>query len=178
MDAQNPIYKYPPSIRILHWLIALCIICLLIVGLYMTGLQKADPLRGTLYGLHKSFGITVLMLAALRLVLRLKLGKPPYPAAIPVSEQKMADLGHWALYGFMFAMPISGYLMSTSFGLPVKWFGLTLPKLVGIDKARGALSADFHQYAAYTLIAVLVIHVSAVALHYFKHRTNLLKRMI
>ena len=178
MNALTTSSKYPLSIRILHWLMAIIIICLLAVGLIMSDMPKTDPLRGTLYSLHKSFGVTILMLFVLRLALRLKLGKPPLPDSIPRSERILAELGHWALYGFMVAMPVSGYLMSTSYGLPVKWFSLALPKLVGIDKDRGMLASDFHTYAAYALIALLVLHVSAVLLHYVKHRTNLLRRMV
>lgn len=170
--------KYPFSIRLLHWLIALFIIALLTVGFVMTGMDKADPLRGTLYGLHKSFGVTVLMLAVLRLSLRLKLGTPPLPAVIPALERTLAGLGHGTLYAFMFLMPISGYVMSTSYGLPVKWFGLALPRLVDVDKARGALAADIHYFAAYALIGLLAAHVGAVAFHYFRQRVNLLRRML
>ncbi len=170
--------KYPLVIRILHWLIALTIIALLAVGLFMTGLSKSDPLRGTLYGLHKSFGITVLMLAALRLPLRMILGAPPLPETIPAMERILAHLGHWALYVFMFLMPVSGYVMSTSYGLTVHWFGIALPKLVGVDKARGELFSDIHTYAAYALIGLIAVHVGAVILHYYRHKENLLKRMI
>jgi cytochrome b561 len=178
MTAMTVRNKYPLIIRILHWLMALLIIGLLIVGLIMTGMDKDDPNRSLLFALHKSFGLTVLMLAALRLVLKLLLGGPPLPMAIPFFERLLATLGHWALYAFMFAMPISGYVLSTSFGLPVKWFGIPMPKLVGIDKTRGELAGDFHEFAAYALIMLLLIHVGAVAIHYFKERVNLLKRMI
>ncbi len=169
--------KYPLSIRVLHWLMAITIIGLLAVGLIMSDMSKSDPLRATLYSLHKSFGITVLMLASLRLALKLKLGGPSLPGTIPAMERHLATLGHWALYGFMFLMPVSGYVMSASYGLPVRWFGITVPRLVSIDKARGALASDIHEFAAYALIGMLLLHVGAVALHYISHHVNLLKRM-
>ena len=169
--------KYPLPIRILHWLMALMIIGLLAVGLYMTGLSHDNPQRAQLYSLHKSFGITVLMLAVMRLGFRLKQKAPALPAAIPPTERKLGELGHWALYGFMFVMPLSGYLMSTYYGLSVKWFGAALPKIVGVNKLRGGLASDIHTYAAYALIGMLALHMGAVALHYFKERVNLLRRM-
>jgi cytochrome b561 len=169
--------KYPAAIRILHWLMALMIIGLLTAGLVMTDMQRDDPNRSLVYGLHKSFGLTVLMLAILRFALKVKLGAPPLPGVIPARERLLASLGHWALYGFMFAMPVSGYLMSASMGLPVKWFGAALPKLVSVDRVRGRLAGDFHAWAAYALIGLLALHVGAVLLHYFKERVNLLKRM-
>jgi cytochrome b561 len=173
-----PLSKYPLAIRILHWLMAVIIVSLLAVGLIMTDMPKGDPTRATLYSLHKSFGLTILMLFFLRIVLRIKLGRPPLPEVIPPIERKLAELGHWTLYGFMVAMPVSGYLMSTSFGLPVKWFGLMLPRLVDVDRARGALASDFHTFAAYALIALIIVHAGAVLLHYIQHRVNLLSRML
>jgi cytochrome b561 len=169
--------KYPLAIRVLHWLMAVMIIGLLAVGLIMTDLAKDNPYRSSLFALHKSFGLTVLMLAVLRLALKLKNGGPPFPSIIPRIQKLLAHLGHWALYGFMFALPVSGYIMSSSFGLPVKWFGFAVPKLLKPDRTRGEWAADFHAYAAYALIGMLVLHIGAVILHYVKERINLLKRM-
>jgi len=170
--------KYPLSLRLLHWLMAFIIIALLIVGLIMTGLPGNDPLRPTLYALHKSFGLTVFLLAALRLFLRLKEGVPPLPEIIARSERMLAQAGHWAFYDYFALMPLSGYLMTNSFGMPVKWFAVELPRLIGVDKDRGHLLADFHAYAAYTLIGLITLHVLAVVVHYVKERVNLLKRMV
>src|SRR5262249_37078940 len=127
---------------------------------------------------HKSFGLTVLALAVLRFILRLKLGAPPLPESIPAHERALAHMSHWLFYVFMIGIPLSGYVMTASFGTPLKWFGLPVPHLIGIDRDRGHLFADIHAYAAYTLIGLITIHVLAVVLHYVKHRTNLLKRMI
>ncbi len=172
-----PLEKYPFSIRLLHWLIAVMIIGLLTIGLIMTGMAHDNPSRATLYSLHKSFGITVLLLGLLRLWLRLRLYIPPLPEALPALERKLAHYGHYMFYVFMVAMPVSGYVMSTSYGLPVKWFGLELPRLLTVDKARGQLAADFHAWAAYTLIALIVLHVAGVLKHLIKERINLLARM-
>ena len=144
----------------------------------MTAIPRSNPTHDTLYNLHKSFGITVFALAFLRLGLKLKLGAPPFPSVIPRIEQWLATLGHWALYGFMFLMPVSGYVMSASYGLPVKWFGLPIPRLVSIDKARGVLAGEIHQFAAYSLIVMIMLHVGAVIQHFLIHRLNLLKRMV
>jgi len=169
--------KYPLSLRILHWLIAALILALLAVGLVMTHLDKDDPSRPTLFGLHKSFGVTLLLLAALRLYLRLRLIIPPLPEIIPAFERAMAGLSHWLLYGFMFAMPLSGYLMTNFFGRPVQWFGLTLPKLVAVDKDRGEWAWQFHWIAAYLLIGLITLHASAALWHFLRQRVNLLERM-
>ena len=165
-----PTSKYPLSLRILHWLIALIIISLIAVGLIMADLPKDDPNRNLLFMLHKSFGVTVLGFAFLRLFIRLRYSVPPLPQVIPAIKRLMANMGHYALYGFMFAMPISGYVMTNSYGRSVPWFGLTMPKLWDIDLARGNVSKLFHEYAAYYLIGLITLHVGAVVLHFVKHR--------
>jgi len=170
--------RYPLSIRILHWLMALMIIGLLAAGLIMVKLPHG-PDRDFVFALHKSFGLTVLALAFLRVAYRLRLGAPPLPGIIPAVERFMARLGHLALYTFMFVMPISGYVMTASFAVkPVNWFGIPLPHLIGIDRDRGKLADEIHEWAAYLLIAMIVLHVGAVLLHYLKQRINLLQRML
>jgi cytochrome b561 len=169
--------KYPCAMRILHWLMALLIIGLLILGLIMSNQPRGAPNHGMLVSLHKSFGLTVLALAVLRLGIRLAQSVPPLPEIIPALQRIAAHLAHWALYGFMFVLPISGYIMSTSYGLPVRWFGYTLPKLVGVDKDRGELAWDVHSWGAYALIALIVLHVGGVIVHYLSHHINLLRRM-
>ncbi len=122
--------------------------------------------------------MTVLGLVIVRIMVRIASPAPPLPEAIPKTERVLAHLGHLALYGFMLAMPVSGYLLSTFYGLPVKWFGITLPRLVGVNRQDGTLAADFHAYAAYALMGVLTLHIGAVLLHWLKQRVNLLSRML
>ena len=169
---------YPLAMRILHWLIALLIIGLLAVGFIMTSLDRDSQWHGTLYHLHKSFGVTVLALAVVRLALRLTLPVPPLPSVIPAVERFLAHAGHWALYLFMFLMPVSGWIMSNSFGQPATWFGFSLPRIVTTDRVRGALASDIHYYGAWTLILLLAGHISAVLFHYLRQRVNLLRRML
>jgi cytochrome b561 len=169
--------KYPLSMRVLHWLIAVMIIGMLAAGLIMEDLSHDNPARGLVYSLHKSFGITILALVLIRIAVRLRGPVPTLPQAIPARERILAHAGHWALYGFMLAMPLSGYLMSTFYGRPVLWFGVPLPRLVGVRPDDGALARNFHSYAAYALIAMLVVHIGAVILHYVRQRVNLLTRM-
>jgi cytochrome b561 len=171
--------KYPLAIRITHWLMALLILCLLAIGLVMTGIPRSDPLHNTLYGLHKSFGVVVLCLWLLRVCLRLALGTPVLPGTIPAMDQKLAHAGHALLYLLMIAMPLSGILMTNSFGFSVNFFGIMeLPKVIGINKSLGGLFSEFHTYAAYALIGLIVLHVAGLIKHRLKERVNLLQRMV
>jgi cytochrome b561 len=172
------VLKYPLTLRLFHWLIAILIIGLLCIGLYMSDLSRDNPNRALLYSLHKSFGVTVLFLSLLRIGIRLTSFIPPLPEIIPVIERRLAHASHYLFYGFMIAIPVSGYAMTNSFGFPVKWFGISLPILFPINKSFGALANDFHSYAAFTLIGLICLHIAGVIKHYWKERLNLLTRII
>jgi cytochrome b561 len=169
--------KYALEIRVLHWLMAVAFAGMLIAGFIVSGIPKDEPSRHLILGPHKSFGITLFALAALRVILRLFARAPSLPEAIPSMQRAIAHAAHFAFYGLMLLMPISGYVMSTSMGQPVRWFGLDVPRLLAEDRARGLVAGNVHAVAAYALIALLSLHIGAVAWHYFVDRENLLRRM-
>ena len=170
--------KYPVAIRLLHWIMALLIISLLIMGLVMSGMERTDPNRAYLYNLHKSLGVTVLALAFLRLAIRLRSTLPPLPEMIPVIERKLAALGHLGLYVFMLAIPLSGIIMTNSYGFAVKWFDVELPRFVGANRDFGHLAGEAHEWLAYALIGLLLAHVVGALKHLIKERINLFKRLM
>lgn len=169
--------KYSLSMRVIHWLMAVIVISLLIIGLVMTDISRDDPLRKTLYDLHKSFGIIVFLLCILRILVRSRATVPPLPEIIPLIERVLARSGHYLFYLLMLAMPVSGYLMVNSFGFSVKLFGIDLPKIVNADREFGSLMSDFHSAAGFTFIGIIGLHVMGVIKHYLKERVNLLRRM-
>lgn len=170
--------KYALSLRILHWLMAALILGLIALGWVMSELPREDTLRPLLVSLHKSFGITVLALALLRMALRLRTSVPPLPDVIPRLERQLAHLGHGTLYLLMLAVPVSGIIMSQSYGYPVAWFGLSLPRLLPINRELAHEAADVHEILPYLLLILVALHAGAVPLHYLKHRVNLLKRIL
>ncbi len=169
--------KYAIEIRVLHWLMAIAFAGMLIAGFIVSGIPKDEPSRHLILGLHKSFGLTLFALAALRAMSRLFARAPSLPDAIPSMQHAIAQVAHVAFYGLMFVMPMSGYVMSISMGQPVRWFGLDVPRLLAEDRARGLVAGNVHAVAAYVLIALLALHVGAVAWHYFYDRVNLLRRI-
>lgn len=169
--------SYHVFIRILHWLMALMIFTLIGVGMYMTGLEREDPSRMDIYGLHKSFGALVLLLVTLRLMMRLRSVVPPLPEQIPALERKLAKLGHWLLYGLMFAVPVVGICMSNAWGYPVSMFGIELPFLISENKDIAPLLGEAHEILAFTLLGVVGAHALAVVKHIVRDKVNLLPRM-
>lgn len=168
--------RYPSAIRLLHWLMALFIICLLASGLLMDELPK--EVRGDIMPLHKSFGITVLMLWFARIWLRLTKGVPPYPPSMPVAERHMAKATVFAFYTFMIVMPLSGWLMSNSKGRAVEWFGVPMPQLTGESEIVNNLAHMVHEWVGYALLALVLLHVLAVIKHHVKDKLPIIRRMV
>jgi cytochrome b561 len=173
--------KYPLSSRVIHWLMAAIILFLLGLGIYMTEfLPKDSENHLQVYELHKSFGALALILVFLRIFNRLVLKAPALPQTMPKIEQILSHLGHFGLYVLMIFVPLSGYLMSNSFGYPVHFFGIELPFLVEKNFDHGKLFAEAHEVLAYGLLGLVVVHVLAVIKHRFfdKPEHDVLKRMI
>ncbi len=173
----DPVAHYPRFMVALHWLMAVVIFGMIGSGWYMSTLSGEDTLRPLLYDLHKSFGVTALFLVILRLFIRVRSPKPALPASFKPLEVKAAHAGHGLLYLLMIVVPVSGYAMSTMFGFPVKWFGVELPKLLPVDRLLARDVKELHELLAYTLLAVVAVHVAAVIKHKVLDRVNLLPRM-
>jgi cytochrome b561 len=169
--------RYTPTAMALHWLLALMILGSLTVGLYMTSLPLS-PTRLKLYNWHKWAGMVILILSAARLLWRLT-HRPPADVPMPVWQQRAAHATHWAMYGLFFAIPLAGWAYSSAAGFPVVLFGvLPLPDWVSPDREFAELIKPLHKGLAYTLAALVVVHVGAALKHHVVDRDGLLTRML
>ncbi|HAU0201933.1 TPA: cytochrome b [Legionella pneumophila] len=161
---------------LLHWIMAFLIIGLLAEGLYMVSLSiSLQKLK--LYGWHKEYGLLVLGLVIVRLSWRLINAVPQL--SLPWLEQLAARLVHYAFYAFMFAMPVTGWLLTSAAGLPPSFFGLfTLPALVAPNDELLHLFEWVHKWLGYGLIATIFLHASAALKHHFINKDDILRRMI
>ena len=161
----------------LHWLTALLVIGLAVVGLVMTELPNS-ALKVQIYALHKSFGLTVLALAVLRLLWRALAGTPDDVPG-PRLQQLAANTVHWALYALLFALPFSGWLFNSAAGFPLKWFGLvSLPKLfTGYNPELKHLAHELHETGFYLLALLLLAHAGAALYHHYVKKDDTLNRM-
>ena len=114
----NSADRYGLLSRLLHWVMVLLILAMIGVGAYMTDLDKQDPLRAQLYTLHKEIGVTILVLAVLRILWILASRPPVLPAALQRWEVILAKSTIGLLYLLMLATPIAGYLMTNTGGSP------------------------------------------------------------
>jgi cytochrome b561 len=169
--------RYSTPAIVLHWLVALLIFVAFPLGLYMADLPLSpDKLR--LISYHKWIGITVLMLASLRVMWRATHTPPPLPDGMPLWQRRASQIVHGLLYLLIFAIPLSGWLMSSAEGFQVVWFGvLPLPDLIGKNKAVGELLGEVHETLNYTMLALVSLHVAAAIKHQFLERQAFLQRM-
>ncbi len=169
--------RYSTPAIVLHWLVALLIFVAFPLGLYMADLPLS-PEKLKLVSYHKWIGVTVFMLAGLRVVWRLTHEPPPLPASVVDWQRRASAIVHGLLYVLIIAVPISGWLMSSAKGVQTVWFGvLPLPDLIGKDKALGHLLEAVHETLNYTLLALVVLHVVAALQHHFIERQPFLQRM-
>lgn len=177
-NEQSAPLHYTGTAKVLHWLVALIIIGLFVLGQYMSDLSMS-PRKLQLYSWHKWFGVTVFLLVLVRLGWRLTHQPPRLPAQMPKLQQLASHVGHMTLYGLMLAIPISGWLMSSAKGYQTVWFGvLPIPDLLGKDKLLGDLLAELHGSLNGLLMFIVVIHVIAALKHHFIDRDDVLKRML
>lgn len=128
---------------------------------------------------HKSVGMTVLILAIARLLWRFRTGVPALPKTIPKWQMRASGATHWALYLALFAMPLTGWLMSSASAYSVSWFGLfTWPDLIAPDKDLRGLFANMHDIAGKVLAAIALLHIAAALKHHWKDKDDVLKRMM
>lgn len=128
---------------------------------------------------HKSVGITILLLAIARLAWRAANPVPDLPSALRPYERALARFTHFALYALLFAMPLTGWMMSSARGFPVSWFGLVqLPDLVPADRGLYDVFHETHEVLARVLGAIVLLHIAGALKHHFVLRDAVLRRML
>jgi cytochrome b561 len=171
--------RYTRTAIVLHWLIALLVVCGFCIGLYMTGL-KFSPAKLSLYSYHKWIGVTIFTLALLRALWRFTHAPPPLPAATPAWQRSASGAVHALLYLFILVNPLTGWLYSSAAGVPTVPFGipaLQLPDLLDRNKELAGSLRFLHMSLNYSLAVLVVLHVAAALKHQFVDRDGLLHRM-
>lgn len=174
--------KHTVGVRLLHWIMALLIVGNISMAWLMTPFENENPGRDQLYFLHKSFGVTLLVLIVIRIVLKLRTAPLPLPKGIPKAERKLAKIAHTSLYGLMIAMPVLGYVQSSAYEYSdgVHFFGLLVPEIIPDDEQIFDIANTLHRVLGYSLFAVVILHVVGVLKHqlFDKPENNVLTRML
>ncbi len=166
----------------LHWVLALALIGIFVMGNYMADLPFS-PQRLKLYNWHKWAGIAILSLSALRLLWRLTHRPPALPQVIalgmPAWQMRAYHATHWLMYALFFATPLLGWAYSSAAGFPIVVFGvLPLPDFVPASKALADLLKPLHAVSAFGLAGLVGLHVAAALKHHFIDKDGLLDRML
>jgi cytochrome b561 len=171
--------RYSRTAILFHWLVALLIIGAFTMGLVMTDIPGITPTKLKYYSWHKWAGVTVLALAALRLLWRLGHRTPAYPATMKSWEKAAAHALHSLLYVLMFAVPLSGYFYTLAAGVPVVWFGLfELPVLIAPNPELKPVLKALHYWLNMGLAASVGLHIAAAVKHVVIDRDDVMKRML
>lgn len=173
--------KYTLLMRSIHWLMALLILGTIAVGWYMDGLPDEAPNKYQIYDLHKSFGVTILVLAVLRLVVRAFSQVPAAPNTLATWEIWLSKIAVFLMYALMIVVPLTGFLMSDFADFPVKWFGIELPGFVDGNKDYRRLMHQFHGIVPYILLGIIGLHLAGSIKHRFIDKdpeSDVLKRML
>jgi cytochrome b561 len=162
--------------RILHWLMALCILAMLFIGVGMVSsvMPKYVPLLTT----HKTLGIVILVLALIRLVVRIRYGAPPLPADLPEPMKLAAHLSHYAFYALMIGMPLIGWAMLSAGAYPIVLYGnVQLPAIVPQSDSLHTLLWNAHFYLAFAFFALILVHIAAGLFHALIRRDGVFEAM-
>lgn len=164
--------------QLLHWLVAALILTMAYLGLTMGDLPNGpDKIRT--YALHKSIGITILALVAMRLVWRFYAGAPLPVPGTPRWQEGIASFTHWAIYGLLFAIPVSGWVLSSVPSFPLRWFSLfDIPKIPGVDQEMHESAGDAHEIMFWLLALLVAAHAGAAFYHHLFLRDSTLARML
>ncbi|MSP86387.1 MAG: cytochrome b [Methylotenera sp.] len=190
--------RYSKTAIVLHWLIAIFIVVMFILGWFMADLPKDAPKqmaydildlglytwqlaeeatpRTFYFNLHKSLGVTIFALIAFRFLWRITHQPPAFLSSYKAIERKVATGTHHLLYLLMFAVPTTGLIMAINSKYGVKWFGLDLIK--GLDnKPAREFFEGAHELIGIVLLTIVALHVAGALKHKFVDKDETMKRM-
>ena len=171
-----PLQRFNPLQRLLHWLMAVCVLAMLFIGVGMV--STIMPKYLTLVSIHKPLGIAILALALIRLVVRWRYGAPALPADLPEPMKLAAHLSHYALYALMIGLPLIGWAMLSAAAYPVVLYGsVHLPVILPQSASLHTLLWNAHFYLAFAFFALILLHVAAALFHALVRRDGVFETM-
>lgn len=176
--------RYPLPMRLLHWMRAALILALIVLGWAMTSLPDSFAAKFEwMYPVHKEFGVLAFLVGTIALFVRRRSAVPPHPVGLAGWETTLSALVQYAMLALALVVPLMGYAMSSSFtqsdGVP--FFVLDLPELLPKNDRAFVVFAWAHKTLAYTLLALVTLHVLGVLKHRFLDRerdADVLPRML
>jgi cytochrome b561 len=169
--------RYRSIVVWIHWITALLLVTQVVIGFKFHDMPKG-PERLDAFTWHKTVGATILILALIRLAVRLMNPPPPYPSDFPKWERFFAVWNHRLFYVLIIALPLTGLIAVSDHGglIPLK-FGLALPAVPGISEATGDAFHEIHETLVWTTLILLVLHIGAALKNQFFSDSDVADRM-
>ncbi len=164
--------------KINHWSIAIAFIGMLSAGLVLEYAELSKPNYFMLLKYHKATGVVLLIWAVWRVGYRLRQGFINAQSGTPKWQHISSQAVHYLLLIATITMPVSGLAMALYSGFPTDIFGLFTISPLGKIETVSALARDIHKWSAYSLIILIVLHVSAALKHHFINKDNTIIRML
>jgi cytochrome b561 len=178
-DLTHPAGRYSAPARFFHWSVAILMLVVWPVGQVIDWVYEIEWAKTLGYAVHENLAVLIWVLVLARLAYRWLNPPPPLPASMPKVQQLAAHAVHAGLYMFLFLMPIVGFVATNAWGFPLDLAGLLpLPDPIGNNEAAGKVLSWIHEYAAYVLLALIVIHIAAALFHHFVQKDGMLRRML
>ena len=169
---------YSRIAKLLHWLVAICVLSTIPVAFWMNN-ASPGPLQDNLFNLHKSIGMLILALMLLRVTYRLTAGAPAAEPSLAPWQRSFSSTVHTLLYVLLVAMPIVGYTANSAYGASTPFFGLfDLPPIVGKNEALSEQLFKYHRWTGWAVAVLAAMHIGAALQHHFIHRDGVLRRML
>ena len=166
---------FSPVQRLLHWLMAICILAMLFIGVGMVSTINPDYL--TLVAIHKPLGLAILVLAVLRLIIRIRLGAPSLPVDMPEPMKIAAHLSHYIFYALMLVLPVLGWAMLSAADYPVIVLGMTLPPIAPHSNQLHTILWNLHRALALCFFALILLHLAAALFHLMVRKDGVFEAM-
>ena len=169
--------RYPRLSRLLHWLTVILVLSTIPAGLIMVQEGLSRPLQNSLFLYHKNIGPVILILVALRIVVRLLKPAPPLPASLSRPQVVAAEAVHGLLYLTLVVMAVSGIIRVQAGGFPMEFWDPFIGGMVAKSEPLANTAKAVHYYARYVIIGLILAHVGAAAMHGLIKRDGVFSRM-
>jgi cytochrome b561 len=175
---RNTLDRYGSAAIALHWLMLALLAAVYACIELREFFPKGSDTREALKTWHFMLGLSVFVLATVRLAVQLS-GPTPRIHPEPARWQgTLSKVVHVALYLFMFAMPVLGWLVLSAEAKPVPFFGLELPWLIGADKELAKQLEEWHETIGEAGYYLIGLHAAAALVHHYVMQDDTLRRIL
>ena len=177
--------RYSLLQRLLHWGIAILVLITLGIGLIFAiydgfaGTKEAfgGPTTGLFYKYHKTFGVIILFAMTVRIIVKLRRGKPDYAQPLTKFEHIASNAVHGILYLALLLMPVLGWLGTGAGGFPVEFFNWKLPGILSKDKELYGTLMELHGILGWIILICVLAHIGGALKHWIVNKDGVMQRM-